>query len=89
MNLLRINRSIFLKKTDGKTYTNLMRRSVTTSTKALIGSSEVSYLIAKNKNPRTIVETLFLPAVMKMCEITHRETCGKALETPSNNTVTH
>jgi hypothetical protein len=36
---------------------NLMRTAVTTSTKALLASFEVSYLIAKNKKPHTIGET--------------------------------
>jgi hypothetical protein len=49
----------------------------------------VSYLIAKNKKPRTIGETLLLPAAMKMCEIMHGENYGEALKTVplSNNTV--
>jgi hypothetical protein len=46
-----------------------MRTAVTASTKALVASFEVSYLIAKNKKPHTIGETLLLPAGMKMCEI--------------------
>jgi hypothetical protein len=67
----------------------LMRTAVTTSTKALLTFFEVSYLIAKNKKPHTIGETLLLPAAMKMCEIMHGEKCGEALKTItlSNNTV--
>jgi hypothetical protein len=66
-----------------------MRTAVTTSTKALVASFEVSYLIAKNKKPHTIGETLLLPAGMKMCEIMHGERYGEALETipVSNDTV--
>jgi hypothetical protein len=50
----------------------------------------VSYLIAKNKKPHTIRETLLLPSAMKMCEIMHGEKFGEALKTIplSNNTVT-
>jgi hypothetical protein len=66
-----------------------MRTAVTTSTKALLASFEVSYLTVKNKNPHTIGETLLLPAAMKMCEIMHGENYGEALKTIplSNNTV--
>jgi hypothetical protein len=66
-----------------------MRTAVTTSTKALLASFEVSYLIAKNKKLHTIRETLLLPAAMKMCEIVHGEIYGEALKTihVSNNTV--
>jgi hypothetical protein len=68
---------------------NAIRTAVTTSTKALLPSFEVSYFIAKNKKPHTIGETLLLPAVMKMCEIMHGEKYGEALKTIplSNNTV--
>jgi hypothetical protein len=59
-----------------------VRTAVTTSTKALLVCCEVSYLIAKNKKPLTIGETLLLPA-MKMCEIMHSEEYGEALETVS------
>jgi hypothetical protein len=52
--------------------------AVTTSTKASAG---VSYVIARNKKPHYIGETLLLPAAMKMCEITHSEIYGKALKT--------
>jgi hypothetical protein len=66
-----------------------MRTAVTTSTKALLASFEVSYLIAKNKKPHTIGETLLLPGATKMCEIKHGEKYGEALKTVplSNNTV--
>jgi hypothetical protein len=66
-----------------------MRTAVTISTKALLASLEVSYLIAKNKKPHTIEETLLLPAAMKMFEIMHGEKYGKALKTIafSDNTV--
>jgi hypothetical protein len=66
-----------------------MRTAVTTSTKALLASFEVSYLIAKNMKPHTIGETLLLPVAMKICEIMHGEIYGEALKTipPSNNTV--
>jgi hypothetical protein len=65
-----------------------MRTAVTTLTKALLASFEVSYLIAKNK-PHTNGETLLLPAAMKMCEIMHGEKYGEALKTIrlSNNTA--
>jgi hypothetical protein len=49
-----------------------MRTAVTTSTKACLASFEVSYLIAKNKKPHTIGETLLLPAAMRMCETMHQ-----------------
>jgi hypothetical protein len=66
-----------------------MRTAVTTSTKALLASFEVSYLIAKNKKPHTIGEILLLPAATKMCEIMRGEKYGEALKTIplSNNTV--
>jgi hypothetical protein len=35
-----------------------MRTAVTTSTKALLASFEVSYLIAKNKKPHTIEDII-------------------------------
>jgi tetrahydromethanopterin S-methyltransferase subunit F len=41
----------------------------------------VSYLIAKNKKPHTIGETLLLPAAMKTCEIMHGENYGEILKT--------
>jgi hypothetical protein len=68
---------------------NFLRTAVTTSTKALLASFEVSYLIAKNKKPHTVGETLLLPAAMKMCKIMHGEKYGEALKTIplSNNTV--
>jgi hypothetical protein len=68
---------------------NLMRTAVTTSTKALLASFQVSYLIAINKKPHTIGETLLLPAAMKMCKIMHGEKYGEALKTIplSNNTT--
>jgi hypothetical protein len=43
-----------------------MRTAVTTSTKALLASFEVSYLIVKNKKPHTIGETLLLPVAMNV-----------------------
>jgi hypothetical protein len=66
-----------------------MRTAVITSTKTLLASFEVSNLIAKNKKPHTIAETLLLPAAMAMCEIVHGEKYGEALKTIhlSNNTV--
>jgi hypothetical protein len=66
-----------------------MRTAVTTSTKAILGSFEVSYLIAKNKKPHTIGETLLFPATMKMCEIMHGEKYGEAVKTVplTKNTV--
>jgi tetrahydromethanopterin S-methyltransferase subunit F len=68
---------------------NLMRIAVTTSTKALLASFEVSYLIAKNKKPHAIGETLLLPAAMEMYKIMHGEEYGEALKTIplSNNTA--
>jgi tetrahydromethanopterin S-methyltransferase subunit F len=65
-----------------------VRTAITTSTKALLASFKVSYLISKTKKPHTIGETL-LPAAMKMCEIMHGEKYGEALKTIplSNNTV--
>jgi hypothetical protein len=59
---------------------NLVRTAVTTSTKELLASFEVSYLIAKNNKPHTNGETLLLPATMKMCEIMHGEKYGEALK---------
>jgi hypothetical protein len=41
----------------------------TTSTKALLASCEMSYLIAKNKMPHTIGDTLLLPAAIKRAEL--------------------
>jgi hypothetical protein len=57
-----------------------MRTEVTTSTKSLIASFKVSYLIAKNEKPQTIGETLLLPEAMKMCEIIHGEKYDEALK---------
>jgi hypothetical protein len=59
---------------------NLVRTAVTTSTKALVASFEVSYLIAKNKKPHIIGKTFF-PASMKMCEIIYGERYGETLKT--------
>jgi hypothetical protein len=56
-----------------------MRIAVTTSTKALLASFEVSYLIVKNK-PHTIGEPLLLPVAMKMCEIMRGEKYAKLLK---------
>jgi hypothetical protein len=50
---------LFLRKQlEIRKQSNLMRTAVTTSTKALLASSEVSYLIVKNKKPHTIGETI-------------------------------
>jgi hypothetical protein len=57
-----------------------MRTAVTTSTKALLASFEVSCLTVRNKKPHTIGETLLLPATMKMCEIMHGEKYAKLLK---------
>jgi hypothetical protein len=57
-----------------------MRTAVTTSTKALLASFELSYLIVKNKNPHTIGETLLLPAAIKMCGIMHGKKYAKLLK---------
>jgi hypothetical protein len=51
----------------------LIRIAVTTSTNVLLASFKVSYLIAKNKKPHTIGQTLLLPAAIKMCKIMHGE----------------
>jgi hypothetical protein len=66
-----------------------MRTAVTTSTKELLPSFEVSYLIPKNKKPHTIRETFLLTA-MKMCEIVHSKKYCNAFKTIPNskNTVT-
>jgi hypothetical protein len=61
-----------------------MRTALTTSTKALVASFEVSYVLAKNKKPYTIGETLLFPAAMKMCDIMHGEKYGEALENNSS-----
>jgi hypothetical protein len=66
-----------------------MRTAVTTSTKALLASFEVSYLTTKNKKLHTVRETLLFSAAIQMCEIMHGEKYGKALKTipVSNNPV--
>jgi hypothetical protein len=66
-----------------------MRNAVTTSINAPLTSFDVSYVIAKNKKPLTIGETLLLSAAMKMWEIMHGEKYGEALKRVplSNNTV--
>jgi hypothetical protein len=66
-----------------------MRTAITTSTKALLASVEISHLIAKNKKPHIIAEILLLPATMTMWEIVHGEKYGEALKTIPlpNNTV--
>jgi hypothetical protein len=58
-----------------------MRNAVITSTKALLASFEVLYLISKNKKTHTVGETLLLPAAMKICEIVHGKKYGEALKT--------
>jgi NifU-like protein involved in Fe-S cluster formation len=66
-----------------------MRTEVTTSTKALLPSFEVSYLIDKNKKPHTVGQTLLLPAATKMCEIIDGENYDEVLKIIplSNNTL--
>jgi hypothetical protein len=59
---------------------NSIKTAVTTSTKALLASFEISYLTAKNKNPHTTGETLLLQAAIKMYEIKHGENYGKAFK---------
>jgi hypothetical protein len=65
---------------------NLMKTAVTrpTSTKTLPVLFETSYLITKNKKPRTIGETLLLPKAIKMCEIMYGESHGQALRSNSS-----
>jgi hypothetical protein len=46
---------------------NLMKIMVTTSTKSLLASFEIEYLIAKNKKPHTTGDTLLLPAAIFVC----------------------
>ena len=58
----------------------LMNKITTTSTKALRASFEVSYLIAIDKKPHKIAETLVLPAAMKMCEIINGEKFSEAMK---------
>jgi len=57
--------------------------------KCLKASSEVSYLIAKDKKPHTIEETSVLPAAVKMAEIMHgKQYSNKLKSIPlSANTV--
>jgi hypothetical protein len=57
-----------------------MKTAVTTSTKALLASLEISYLIAKNKKPHTIGETLLLQLAIKVCEIMDGENYSQALK---------
>jgi hypothetical protein len=66
-----------------------MKTAVTTSTEALLASFKTLYLIAKNKKPHTIGETLLLLAAIKMCEIMHGENYSQALKAIplSNNTM--
>jgi hypothetical protein len=58
-----------------------MRTAVITSTKALLASFQVLYLIAKNKNTHTVGERLLLPAAMKICEIVHGKKYTETLKT--------
>jgi hypothetical protein len=57
-----------------------MKTAVSTSTKALTASFEVSYLIVKRKKLHTTGEILLLSAARKMCEIMHGEKHGQALQ---------
>jgi len=50
---------------------NTLRKFTKLNDKCLEASLEVSYLIAKNKKPHTIGETLILPAALKMVEMIH------------------
>jgi hypothetical protein len=50
-------------------------------TKALLSSFKVSYLVASKQEPHTIIETLFLPAAMKMFEVMNGGKYGKTLKT--------
>jgi hypothetical protein len=52
---------------------NLMKTAVSTSTKALVASFGIPYVIAKNKKPHIIGGTLLLSAAISICEIMHGE----------------
>jgi hypothetical protein len=57
-----------------------MKTAVTASSKSLVASIKVSYLIAKNKMPHTTRMTFLLPAAIEICFIMHSENYGQALK---------
>ena len=63
-----------------KGQTNFFNKQVTTSSKALRASLEVSHLIAKSMKPHNIGESLVLPAAIMMCRIMHGDKYGDALK---------
>lgn len=56
---------------------------VTTSTELLLTAFVVSYLMAQNKKPNVIGETLLLPEAMKMCKVMHGGKCVGAIKNSS------
>jgi hypothetical protein len=49
----------------------LIEQHTTVPKKVLIASYEASYLIAKDKKPHTIGESLIMPVALKIMEILH------------------
>lgn len=65
------------------------KKQVTVPEKSLLASYKVAYLVAKNKKPHTIAETLILPAALEMVSIMLGEPAAEQLKNIplSDNTI--
>lgn len=79
MHLLQLNYYNFLNGNCKQS--SITRNAVTNSTKVVLDSFGVSYLIVNYNKLHTIRQTLLLPADMKRCEIMQGEKYDKALKT--------
>ena len=64
-----------------KVQKNVLHNFTSVPKKALAASLETSYLIAKNKKPHSIGESLVLPAAIKIVSIMHGESYANELKT--------